>query len=160
MRACPCSARGRSVLAVLCPPGLCLSLGERRILGCVQRPGFRGLHCWNRAPRAAAPSVWSRRGSCSQGQPGPPSSPLGSLAHSVWPLSPGRRCLLVPLGARGHSRPPGVLLQLPASAFPSFRPGRLVQLLLLRTWAFLSWGHSPRGLSPARHTPSPCLFYF
>ena len=35
----------RSVLAVLCPPGLCLMGGqERRILGCVrQRPGLQGL---------------------------------------------------------------------------------------------------------------------
>ena len=30
-----CSAWGRSILAVLCPPGLCLSWGEPRILGCV-----------------------------------------------------------------------------------------------------------------------------
>ena len=32
-----CSTWGRSVLAVLCPPGLCLSPGERRILDCVRR---------------------------------------------------------------------------------------------------------------------------
>ena len=33
---------GRSILDVLCPPGFCLSWGERRILGCV----FRRLGLW------------------------------------------------------------------------------------------------------------------
>ena len=45
----------RSILAVLCPPGLCLSRGERRILGCVPRcPGLRGLRFCNHS-RAAHP---------------------------------------------------------------------------------------------------------
>ena len=59
-----CSAWSRSVLAVLCPPGFCLSPGECSILGWV--PGalcFQGLRCRIRAPRAA-PSArslcWSR----------------------------------------------------------------------------------------------------
>ena len=42
---------GRRVLAVLCPPGLRLSQGEHRILGCVpRRPGLWGLRNWNSAP--------------------------------------------------------------------------------------------------------------
>ena len=86
--------------------------GERQILGCVpQSPSF--LHRWNRAsgphtsfraepllqPLRAAP------GSCSGVQPCAlqPFRELGAL-------SPGRRCLLVSQGARGHPRPPGVLL--------------------------------------------------
>ena len=47
---------GRSVLAVLYPPGLRLSWGERRILGCVpQHQVLQGLHCWNRAPGSVQP---------------------------------------------------------------------------------------------------------
>ena len=46
----------RSVLAVLCPPGLCLSQGEHGILSCVPwRLGLWGLHHWNCAPQAVQP---------------------------------------------------------------------------------------------------------
>ena len=46
----------RRVLAVLCPPCLPLSHGDHRIMGYVpQCPEIRGLCCWNRTPRIAAP---------------------------------------------------------------------------------------------------------
>ena len=38
-------------------------------------------------------------------------------------LSPGCRCLLVSQGAWGHPRPPGILPEVPASAFPSGKIG-------------------------------------
>ena len=48
---------GRRNLAVLCPPCLCPSQGERRIIGCVcPVPWDLGPLCrWNCAPRAMAP---------------------------------------------------------------------------------------------------------
>ena len=47
---------GRSVLAVLGPPGLCLSRGVGRILGCVPAPFAPGPPCWIHATSRAAPS--------------------------------------------------------------------------------------------------------
>ena len=75
-------------------------------------------------------------------------SPLGR-SSSV--SAPGR--------PEGIPAPPEILPELPASAFWS---ARLVKLLLLRAWAFLSWGHSPPGLSLVPHGAPPpwMLFYF
>ena len=52
---------GRSVLAVLCPPGLHVSRGKHRILGYVPwRPGLPDLHHWNRSPGPCSPLHGSR----------------------------------------------------------------------------------------------------
>ena len=50
-------------------------------------------------------------------------SPLGSSAAGYGAVSWVRRCLLVFQGARGHPRHPGILLQLPAGAFPPRKIG-------------------------------------
>ena len=172
-----CSARGRSVLAVLGPPGLCLSRGEAGSWAVSRRPVLRSLRWWIRAPGPRSPF----RGAAAQAPPScswnraapsarslffcpspsellrvPPCAlqPLGSSAHS-----PGRRCLLVSPGARGHPRPPGSCSTSPRAPF---RPGRSVQLLLLRDGALLSWGHSPRPQPGSSRGPSPleafCFF--
>ena len=74
--------------------------------------------------------------------------PLGSSAHS-----PGRAvALLLSRGARGHPRPPGSCSN---SLGAPFRPGRSVQLLLLRDGALLSWGHSPRPQPGSSRAPPP-----
>ena len=54
-----CSAWGRSVLAVLCLPGLCLSQREAGSWAVSLAPCASGLHCWVRAPSVAAPSAQS-----------------------------------------------------------------------------------------------------
>ena len=54
-----CSARGRSVLAVLGPPSLCLSRGEAGSWAVSRRPVLRSLCCWIRTPGRAAPSARS-----------------------------------------------------------------------------------------------------
>ena len=59
--------------------------------------------------------------SCSGSSCGP-CSLLGSSAVGYGTVSWARRCLLVFQGARGHPRHLGVLLQLPAGAFP---PGKI-----------------------------------
>ena len=46
---------GRSVLAVLGPPGLCLSRGEAGSWAVSRRPVLRGLRCWIRAPGPRSP---------------------------------------------------------------------------------------------------------
>ena len=81
--------------------------------------------------------------------------PLGSSAHS-----PGHAvALLVSPRARGHPRPSGSYSN---SLRAPFRPGRSVQLLLLRDGALLSWGHSPRPQPGSSRGPSPleafCFF--
>ena len=103
-----CSARAG---ASLWSCGLLASLcaGRRLDPGLYpQCPVLPGLRCWIRASRRAAHS------------PEPLTEPLrtahGVSACALQPfkelvaLSPGCRCLLVSQGARGHPRPPGVLL--------------------------------------------------
>ena len=104
------------------------------------------------APGAAQPPPRSRRPSpfsCSGSRRVPPCAlqPLGSSAHS-----PGAQVLLVSPGARGHPRPPGSCSNSPRAPF---RPGRSVQLLLLRDGALLSWGHSPRPQPGSSWAPPP-----
>ena len=105
------------------------------------------------APGAAQPPPRSRRPSpfsCSGSRRVPPCAlqPLGSSAHS-----PGRAvALLLSQGTRGHPRPPGSCSN---SLRAPFRPGRSVQLLLLRDGALLSWGHSPRPQPGSSRGPSP-----
>ena len=60
-----CSARGRGVLAVLGPPGLCLSPGEAGSWAVSRRPVLWDLRCWIRAP-APQPPPRSRRPSPSE----------------------------------------------------------------------------------------------
>ena len=55
-----CSAWGRRVLAVLCPPGLCLSRGEARswavsLVSCAPSPALLDLRSWPRSPLSAEP---------------------------------------------------------------------------------------------------------
>ena len=189
---------GRSVLAVLGPPGLCLSRGRRdpglcpgalcsgACAGGFALPGRAAPSAepppspsellleprsplrteplplpepLRAAPGAAQPPPRSRRPSpfsCSGSRRVPPCAlqPLGSSAHS-----PGRAVAVTVPGSPSASPPSWVLLQLPGSAFP---PGRLVQLLLLRDGALLSWGHSPRPQPGSSRGPSPleafCFF--
>ena len=153
---------GRSVLAVLGPPGLCLSQGEAGSWAVSRHPVLWSLRCWICTPGPRNPL----RGAAARA---PPSSsgfcwvlwcalqPLGSSAHS-----PGRAvALLLSRGARGHPRPPGSCSN---SLRAPFRPGRSVQLLLLRDGALLSWGHSPRPQPGSSRGPSPleafCFFLF
>ena len=95
---------GKSVLAILCLLGLCLSQGERWNLRCVpQHPGLLVvLCCWNRAPGRAAPSTPSFCLSLLRAAPGPRQvhcSPLGSSAMVCGALSRGTGALLVSQGA-------------------------------------------------------------
>ena len=128
--------------------------GERWILGCVpRRPGLSGLCCWNWAPSHAAPSVRSlcpsRHPSWSQVQPVLPCSPLASSAAGCGGSPPGHRSSVsVPGNLRAWPLLLGSSLQAP------FPPGRLVKLLLLWAWAFLSWGHSCFALAKLLASPS------
>ena len=108
---------GRSVLAVLGPPGLCLSRGR-------PDPGL--------CPGALC------SGACAGGFALPPRSPLRGAAARAPPSCSGSRRALQPLGSSAHSpgravavtvpgspraSPPSwVLLHLPASPFP---PGKV-----------------------------------
>ena len=197
---------GRSVLAVLGPPGLCLSRGRPdpglcpgalcsgACAGGFALPGraapsaepppepLRAAPGTAQPPPHGASSSARAPPSCSRGRaapsaepppeplqllrvpsplrgaaPEPPEllrvppcalQPLGSSAHS-----PGRAvALLLSPGARGHPRPPGSCSNSPRAPF---RPGRSVQLLLLRDGALLSWGHSPRPQPGSSRGPSP-----
>ena len=108
---------GRSVLAVLGPPGLCLSRGRLDPGLC---PGAlcSGPALVDSRSRPAAPSA--------EPPPEPPEllwvppcalQPLGSSAHS-----PGRAVAVTVPGSPRASPPSWVLLQLPASPFP---PGKV-----------------------------------
>ena len=119
---------------------------------------LRGLHCWIRAPGHTAPSVEPppepRRAAPGPGSRRARCSPLGSSAHlpraQVSVSVPGSLRAAPPHGSCSNS------LQAP------FRPGRLVQLLLLRDGALLSWGHLPRPQPGSSGGPSPleafCFF--
>ena len=64
---------------------------------------------------------------------------LGGRCVAHWP---GAQFLCQrPREPGGSTAPPGVLLQLPVSAFPTW--GRFIKFPLLRSWAFLSWGLLP-----------------
>ena len=78
-----CSAPGRSVLAVLGPPGLCLSPGEVGSWAVSRRPVLPGLCCWICAPGGTALSV----------EPPPEPSKLLRVPP----------CVLQPLGSSAHS---------------------------------------------------------
>ena len=138
---------GRSVLAVLGPPGLCLSRG-RPDPGCVPAPCAPGPALLDSRSRPRSPL----RGAA----PEPPEllrvppcalQPLGSSGRS-----PGAQVPVSVPGSPRASPPSWVLLHLPASPFP---PGRSVQLLLLRDGALLSWGHSPRPQPGSSRAPPP-----
>ena len=96
------------------------------ILGSVLAPSAPNLHCWIHALGCAAASLWSCSRSPSELLPAtqPPlwsrrPSPSELLrvppcmlqpSRKLGALSWARRCLLVFQVARGHPRPPGVLL--------------------------------------------------
>ena len=139
---------GGSVLAVLGPPGLCLSRGRPDPVLCP------GALC---------------SGACAVGFALPPRSPLRGAAPEPLRAAPGpavraaalrelgalswvRSCSVTVLGSPRASPPSWVLLQLPTSPFP---PGRSVQLLLLRDGALLSWGPSPRPQPGSSRAPPP-----
>ena len=69
-----CSFQGRNVLALLGPPGLCLSRGEVGSWAVSRRPVLPGLCCWIRAPIGAAPSAE------------PPPEPLQAALGALSPL--------------------------------------------------------------------------
>ena len=88
---------GRSVLAVLGPPGLCLSRGEAGSWAVSRRPVLRGLRCWIRAPGPRNPLRGAAARaplSCSGSSRGP-CSLLGSSAAGYGAVSWVRRCLSV-----------------------------------------------------------------
>ena len=98
---------GRGVLAVLCPPGLRLSRGERRILGCVPGALGSGPALLESLPGPRLPKAAGRSPSAR--------SPLRRWA-AVWVrVPPGAPPLLVPPQTGGVPAPPTSLL----SAFPS-----------------------------------------
>ena len=127
--------------------------GEAGSWAVSRRPVLRSLRCWIRAPGLRNPlrgAAARAPPSCSGSRRVPPCAlqPLGSSAHS-----PGRAvALLLSQGARGHPRPPGSCSNSPRAPF---RPGRSVQLLLLRDGALLSWGHSPRPQPGSSRAPPP-----
>ena len=139
---------GRSVLAVLGPPGLCLSRGR-------PDPGL----CPGALCSGACAGGFALPGRAAPSAEPPPEplqllrvppcalQPLGSSAHS-----PGRAVAVTVPGSPRASPPSWVLLQLPAIPFP---PGRSVQLLRLRDGALLSWGHSPRPQPGSSRAPPP-----
>ena len=166
--------RGRRVLAVLCPPRLCLSRGERRILDCVcSVPRIRGLCCWNCAPGARAPQG-------SRAQP-PPPEPLPELllrSHQARALALYRARPWVcgrlssqctsSVSDPGRLETPLPLLRFsPSSLLSTFLWERILcgflKFLLLWDWAFLSQEAFAVSLSPAPGgSPFPhlILFYF
>ena len=147
-----CSARGRSVLAVLGPPGLCLSRGEAGSWAVSRRPVLRSLRWWIRAPgprnplrgaaaRAPPSCSWNRAGpsarslffcpSPSELLPGP-RSPLRGAAARVPPSCSGSRrvpqCALQPLGSSAHSPGRAVAVTVPGSPRASPPSWVLLQL--------------------------------
>ena len=122
-------------------------------------------------PLHGASSSARARPSCSRGRAAPSAEPrpeplellrvppcalqpLGSSAHS-----PGAQVSVSVPGSPGHPRPPG---SCSTSLRAPFRPGRSVQLLLLRDGALPSWGYSPRPQPGSSRGPSPlevfCFF--
>ena len=127
---------GRSILAVMGPPGFCLSWGERLILHCVpQHPGLLGLHPYNLAPGPHSPL-------CTKPQLEPPLKlllgpegqvlqPFRELGPSMWRALPGAQVLCYcPREPEGIPAPPELLLELPVRAFLS---GKMVKLCFSRT---------------------------
>ena len=128
--------------------------GGGRIPGCVPAP------C---APVCAVGFALPPRSPLRGAAPEPPKllrvppcalQPLESSAHS-----PGAQVSVSASGARGNPRPSG---SCSTSLGAPFRPGRSVQLLLLRDGALLSWRHSPRPQPGSSRGPSPleafCFF--
>ena len=151
---------GRRVVAALCPPGLCLSPAEHWTLGCVSpRLGLWCLCDWNHTLGAVQPLL---RLSCSWGAAGHSIQPFRVLGpRCVVPSSSGR---ISSVSDSGSLRPSLPLLGSCQSSLPApFSPGRLVKFLPIWDWAFLSWGHSPPGLSPAPWggaLPQGCFFIY
>ena len=143
---------GRSVLAVLGPPGLRLSQGEAGSWAVSGRPVLRSLRCWIRAPgprsplRGAAaqapPSCsWNRAApsarslflcpSPSELLPGPRSPLRGAAARAPPSCSGSRRvppCALQPLGSSAHSPGRAVAVTVPGSPRASPPSWVLLQL--------------------------------
>ncbi|CAD7671238.1 unnamed protein product [Nyctereutes procyonoides] len=134
-----CSARGRSVLAVLGPPSLCLSRGEARSWAVSRRPVLQGLRWWISAP-APQPPPRSRRPSPSEllRVPPCPLQPLESSAHS-----PGAQVSVSVPGSPRASPPSWVLLYIPARPFPPGKVGAAPA--------------SPGRVSPVLGTLAPAL---
>ena len=98
---------GRSVLAALWPPSLCLSQGEHEILGCV-------------------PSALGSGAYTAQAAPGALLQPLRELGGGVRRALPrGAPPLLVTQEPGGIPAPPRILPELPASACPSRTVGKV-----------------------------------
>ena len=156
---------GWSVLTILGPLGLRLSQGKCRILDCVPQ-----------LPLALGPAPLE---SCSQGHTAPSScraaaslvmqaapenalatgsSPLGSLACSVWSTLPG---VQVPVSVPGSLRAsPPLLGSCPSSLGAPFHLGRLEKLLLLQDWASCPGGTHLVGLSGLLSGPLLLVCFF
>ena len=165
-----CSAgAGASSLSWALPASACPGGGG--ILGCVPAPCAPEPALLDSRSRAAQPPPRSCRPSPSEllleprsplrTEPLPLPEPLraapgpavrAAALRELGALSWARSCSVSVPGSPRASPPSWVLLQLPASPFP---PGRLVQLLLLRDGALLSWGHSPRPQPGSSRGPSP-----
>ena len=138
---------GRSVLAVLGPPGLCLSRGEAGSWAVSRRPVLRSLRCWIRAPGPRSPL----RGAAAQAPPScswnraapsarslflcpspsellPPRSPLRGAAPEPSELLRVPPCALQPLGSSAHSPGRAVAVTVPGSLRASPPSWVLLQL--------------------------------
>ena len=128
--------------------------GEAGSWAVSRRPVLRGLCCWIHSPGHTAPSTEPPPKSLRAALVPPCAlQPLGSSAHL-----PGRRCLLLSRGARGHPCPPG---SCSTSLEPlSAREGRCSSC---SSGTGLSCpGDTLPGLSPAPRGPLPlgglCFF--
>ena len=147
-----CLSRGRSVLAVLGSPGLCLSWGEARSWAvypapCAPGPALLELRSWPRSPLSAEPPEPPPR--CSQVQPCACCSPWGARR-----TLPGAQVSVSVPGSLRASPPSWGPAPTPCEPFPpgkvgaaSASPGRGSPVLgtLARASARLLVGPRPPG---------------
>ena len=155
---CPCGNSGSWTVF----PG---ALGSGAYTTGIVLPGYTAPSAWSRLPScsqaAKPPSSWSRHLSFSGGPAGYALQPFRELGpQSVACSPPGHSSSVSAPGSLRASLP--LLGSCPCFLGVPFCPGRLAKLLLLRAWAFLSWGHSPAALARLLAGPLPlgCFFYF
>ena len=162
------SSRRPPVLGVALDPGLCPrgALSSRACTSGIVLLVLRSPLCADLPPersrcsrcyRAAQPPLCRAAAGADAWAPPrtlPGCAPALSGAGGVASSPPGRRSSVSAPGSLRASTPfLGSCSNSLGAPFPS---GRLVKLLPLRVGAFLSWGHSPLGLSPAlRRAPPP-----
>ena len=152
---------GRSFLTVLCPPRLCLSRVEYRILGFVPwHPVIQSLRSWNFIPGAPSPLhlepppelLLSPCWTCT---PALTTHGLWSVVHSP----PGVLPLLVTLGTGALHCPSWDPARVPCKHLSLQEESGVdfLKLLLLQDWDFLSWRLLPQPLARLL-TGAPPLF--